>query len=205
MARHKVSGGSVEAPEAVTAPKVPAEERTIPMFEDAWPPVLLCQFCKKTSRSADCIVVDKTARKCSSCGAALSRMNHAPVPTAADVIEGAAQDIAAALGKGFFGGNSAAHVDQATAKAEGAPPANGESVDAEPVTATRGAELYGKPGTFSTYTIGPFTMRTSPRAGETRAQAMGRLLEEMREVAAIEREKMHAEFVHHFMTKVVGK
>lgn len=75
----------------------------------------------------------------------------------------------------------------------------------EPVTATRGEEMYGKPGTFSSYRIGPFTTSSKIRKGETRATAYVRLLDALRQVAAEERKKAHEEWSSHFLANIASK
>jgi hypothetical protein len=75
----------------------------------------------------------------------------------------------------------------------------------EPVEAVHGEEMYGKQGTFSSYRVGPFTSSTKIRKGETRASATRRLLEELEEIAKIERVRAHAAWAAHFTTNFGSK
>lgn len=77
--------------------------------------------------------------------------------------------------------------------------------EGDEVVATHPEEMYGKQGTFSSYRVGPFVLKTKLRGGETRTAVMRKLLAELREIANEEREKAHAEFCSHFMNKIAGK
>lgn len=136
-------------------------------------------------------------------------------------------DVAAALGGAFFGAPSPAPkqedaVDRAIArqKKDDAKPMKAADLGLVPgvildagdlgqegdeVVATHPEEMYGKQGTFSSYRVGPFVLKTKLRAGETRMAVMRKLLAELREIANEEREKAHAEFCSHFMNKIAGK
>lgn len=76
------------------------------------------------------------------------------------------------------------------------PTPNGD--EGEEVSCTKGEEMYGKPGQFSTYRVGPFSGTTRVRAGETRAQARRRLMDELNAFADEERERAKKAFLSHY-------
>lgn len=63
---------------------------------------------------------------------------------------------------------------------------------------TKGEEMYGKPGQFSTYRVGPFSSSTTVRPGETRVDALRRLSKEMNEFFDEERERAKQAFLSHY-------
>lgn len=141
-----------------------------------------------------------------------------PPPPAAPPAE-----IASALGGSFFGNPSM--VTQTPKPADAKPPTPAQIAksaieaaradvildagelgqEGDEVVATHPEEMYGKQGTFSSYRVGPFVLKTKLRGGETRTAVMRKLLAELRELANEEREKAHAEFCSHFMNKIAGK
>jgi hypothetical protein len=70
--------------------------------------------------------------------------------------------------------------------------------EGEEVDVTWPEEIYGKPGSFSSYRVGPFNSKSRVRAGETRPQAMRRVLDELAQVAAYARTEAKREFLGHF-------
>lgn len=113
-----------------------------------------------------------------------------------------------ALGAGFFGGppprSGSEVVKQALEErsARFTPPSAPSQLgdEGEEVTCTKGEEMYGKPGQFSTYRVGPFSGTTRVRPGETRAQARRRLMDELNAFADEERETVKKKFLAHFPT-----
>jgi hypothetical protein len=61
----------------------------------------------------------------------------------------------------------------------------------------RAEEMYGLKGTFSSYRVGPFKAWGRVGPGETRPQAMRRVLDELAIVAQQERERVREEFMAH--------
>jgi hypothetical protein len=70
--------------------------------------------------------------------------------------------------------------------------------DADEVTYTTGEEMYGRQGTFSSYRVGPITLRSRLRPGETHAAALSRLRAEAAAFMVTEREAKDLEFKTHF-------
>ncbi len=66
------------------------------------------------------------------------------------------------------------------------------------VEVTLGEEMYGKPGSFSSYRVGPFRAQGKVRPGETRVEAMKRLSGDLETVMALARDKARTEFCKHF-------
>lgn len=58
--------------------------------------------------------------------------------------------------------------------------------EGEEIDATRGEDMYGKPGSFSSFRVGPFSGKTRVRPGETRVTAGQRLRAEFAQLAAEE-------------------
>jgi hypothetical protein len=69
--------------------------------------------------------------------------------------------------------------------------------EGETISYTKGEEMYGKTGFFSSYRVGPFTETTKVRPGETKAEARRRLAEEVNAFADEERERSKAKFMGH--------
>ncbi len=116
-----------------------------------------------------------------------------------------------ALGAGFFGPGAVIAKDPIPEPPRPVPslslpalPGVDDPEVGQEVEGTRGEEMYGKPGTFSSYRVGPFTGRTRIRPGETRVLALCRLLKEFAEVAKVERDLRHDECISHF-AKVAAK
>lgn len=110
-----------------------------------------------------------------------------------------------ALGTGFFG--KPVDIKQGFKEPETSPAHLGFTTPSGPsllgdegdeVHATKGEEMYGKPGQFSTYRVGPFSGSTKVRPGETRAQARRRLMDELHAFADEEREIAKKKFLAHF-------
>lgn len=68
----------------------------------------------------------------------------------------------------------------------------------EEITYTAGEEMYGKQGTFSSYRVGPITLRTRLRPRESHGAAYARLRADATAMMASEREVKDAEFKAHF-------
>lgn len=135
--------------------------------------------------------------------------------------EGSVKDMSG-LGDAFFGGKKVIvktmdprkdaepdnivsefveHVREETRKAAALDKAVLESFDeGEEVSATKGEEMYGKTGQFSSYRVGPFAGTTKVRPGETRMQARRRLMAELNEQADEERESAKRKFLAHLPT-----
>lgn len=114
---------------------------------------------------------------------------------------------AGALGAGFFGKTSSpleAPEKEVMIKdlpKPGFTPPSGPSQlgdEGDEVTCTKGEEMYGKPGQFSTYRVGPFTETTRVRPGETREQARKRLMDSLHAFFDAEREIAKKKFLAHY-------
>jgi hypothetical protein len=73
----------------------------------------------------------------------------------------------------------------------------GEDVGEE-ITATSGEEMYGKQGSFSSYRVGPLSLKTTVRPGETKLDAYRRLRADLAMMMAEERVAKRDEFVANF-------
>lgn len=121
-----------------------------------------------------------------------------------------AEGAGSALGAGFFGGKVDPTSKEATEKAfigsvtnilNGYVPPTPDSGDqGDEVTYTKGEEMYGKPGQFSTYRVGPFSLTTRVRSGETRLDALRRLSKEMETFFVEERDRAKKAFLAHYPT-----
>lgn len=114
-------------------------------------------------------------------------------------------EAAGALGGAFFGSPSPLAAPEKEVMVKDLPTfsATNEGVGPTPdegdeVSCTKGEEMYGKPGQFSTYRVGPFSGTTKVRAGETRAQARRRLMDELNAFADEERERAKKAFLAHY-------
>lgn len=114
---------------------------------------------------------------------------------------------AGALGAGFFGkASSPLEAPEKEVMIKDLPkpgftPPTGPSQlgdEGEEVTCTKGEEMYGKPGQFSTYRVGPFSGTTRVRPGETRSAARRRLMDELNAFADEERERAKKAFLSHY-------
>lgn len=107
---------------------------------------------------------------------------------------------AGALGSAFFGTPPAiveSTVPRVTvAERTSDVPGNGGDV----VEAVLGEEMYGMKGTFSSYRVGSISGKTTVEPGETRKEALRRLLADLREVQAEERIRAKEAFLSHFPT-----
>lgn len=74
------------------------------------------------------------------------------------------------------------------------------AIDGEEVVYVAAEEMYGKTGTFSSYRVGPITLKTRVRAGETHFAAYERLRAEGAKAMEAERAAKDAEFKGHFKT-----
>jgi hypothetical protein len=74
----------------------------------------------------------------------------------------------------------------------------GADDEGDEIEVTHPEEMYGLKGTFSSYRVGPFTAKTRIRPGETRPQAIRRVLDELEKVAAEERPRARDAFLKHF-------
>lgn len=115
----------------------------------------------------------------------------------------AAKKLGDALSAGFFGAGAAipfpGKVEQVAEQIKQQPIV----LPLDEVTATHPEEMYGKPGTFSSYRVGPFVLKATVRPEETRLMVMDRLNAELREIANKEREKARADFLA-FLPKAFG-
>lgn len=106
-----------------------------------------------------------------------------------------------ALGAGFFGrpaATSAPTAPLATAIVSAANKAFATDPGGSEVTYTSGEEMYGKQGSFSSYRVGPVTIRDRCREGETIVQAIARLRADAAAIMAEERVSKDREFKAHF-------
>lgn len=117
-----------------------------------------------------------------------------------------------ALGAGFFGSAPSHATSEAIAEKRNldnlpahastrfTPPSGPSQLgdEGDEVTCTKGEEMYGKPGQFSTYRVGPFTETTRVRPGETREQARKRLMDSLHAFFDAEREIAKKKFLAHY-------
>ena len=117
-----------------------------------------------------------------------------------------------ALGAGFFGTAPSPATSEAIAEKRNldnlpahastrfTPPSGPSQLgdEGDEVTCTKGEEMYGKPGQFSTYRVGPFTETTRVRPGETREQARKRLMDSLHAFFDAEREIAKKKFLAHY-------
>lgn len=73
--------------------------------------------------------------------------------------------------------------------------ASPEFIPGDEISVTIGEELYGKPGSFSSYRVGPLGGTTRVQPGETRADAYRRLRADLAAMLVEEREARRAEFL----------
>jgi hypothetical protein len=115
----------------------------------------------------------------------------------------------AALGGSFFGGTNTMpgppptaeprkQAPVAPATPEIPPAAVPSTAEGERITVTRGEEMFGKPGSFSTYRVGPFTVEGRVRPGENYQMATARLLAELNQVFDAAFDVARAKFLAHF-------
>ena len=76
--------------------------------------------------------------------------------------------------------------------------------EGDEISVSGGEEQYGKPGTYSSYTVGPIATKDRVRKGETKADAIRRVLALLRQLYAEERARKHAEFAAQYEV-VAGK
>jgi hypothetical protein len=144
--------------------------------------------------------------------AARAAMIPPPSPT---VREPKGEVITTALGAAFFGNFEPTKVPISVPNFDSTPPLalpatnkryrdsieesevlNGLEENQE-VTASWPEEMYGKTGTFCSYRVGPFTAKSRIRAGETRPMAFKRVMDELADVAKLERIRARDAFLEH--------
>ena len=221
MARVRVGGGTSlpsAAERTLPLPGVTEEKKTTAPAPSVDP--LGVQYGKCSCGLEQSIgILAKNGGRCASCGKGVNvalapvdpkTLTPDPAHTKADedVERAAIQEEAKGLGASFFGGVSIPKaVEEAATKAIAPPPPSVPAAvvvaapapvfdhGVEEVTATIGEELYGKPGSFSSYRVGPIGGRTRVLPGETRMMAYRRLREELAQMMNEERELRRAEFL----------
>jgi hypothetical protein len=216
MARRKVESAEVPATETTPAPKTSAAERTLPLPLGQTTTEQRAEEIKNEQNDAVARAIERRKAEAEQAYEADERkaiqeespkftpepgvFAHTPAPSTImrEEFKAPNPEAISALGGAFFGNT--------TPKQEAAPaPRVVErrggvdlSTFGEEVTVTKGEEMYGKSGQFSTYRVGPFSMTTKVLPDETRPQAMRRAMNELNAFADEERENVKQRFLSHF-------
>lgn len=210
MARRRVEEGAAE-------PKPSAAERTIDMFADKpkteSPPLgtLTPEGREKAIKQEqdDAIARAKARRELEERAKSdeTGSITQKELDDEREAIQAEGADTSG-LGSAFFGGSAGAGAtpkkEEASEPTIGGKPSKefwddlSKKDEGDEVSYTKGEEMYGKPGQFSTYRVGPFTSSTRVRAGETRVEALRRLSLEMETFMTEERERAKKAFLAHY-------